>query len=96
VAVFVTVVQTRDCRTGITPRSIVRNARLSEAVVGLQAVEDKTFGMKNKKGAKGQQKVAQVKQSIEATAAKAQGYAPPLFDPIVVAVTFHPPNVPWM
>jgi hypothetical protein len=41
---------------------------------GVQAVEDKTFGMKNKKGAKGQQKVQQVKQSMEATAARAQGY----------------------
>lgn len=41
---------------------------------GVQAVEDKTFGMKNKKGAKGQQKVQQVKQSMEATAARASGY----------------------
>jgi hypothetical protein len=41
-----------------------------------QAIEDKTFGMKNKKGAKGQQKIQQVKQSMEATAARAQGCAP--------------------
>lgn len=48
-----------------------------DVVHGSQAVEDKTFGMKNKKGAKGQQKVQQVKQSIDATAAKGQGYASP-------------------
>ena len=40
-------------------------------------MEDKTFGMKNKKGAKGQQKVQQVKQSMEATAARAAGCVPP-------------------
>lgn len=41
----------------------------------MQAVEDKTFGLKNKKGAKGQKIVQQVKQSIDATAAKKSGCA---------------------
>jgi hypothetical protein len=36
----------------------------------VQALEDKTFGIKNKKGAKGQKYVQQVKQSMEATANK--------------------------
>jgi hypothetical protein len=38
----------------------------------LQAVEDKTFGMKNKKGAKGQKYVQQLKTSMDAAATKGQ------------------------
>lgn len=47
----------------------------SSAEGPLQAVEDKTFGLKNKKGAKGQKFVQQVQQSIDATAAKKSGCA---------------------
>lgn len=52
----------------VRPRSRVASRRV-------QAVEDKTFGMKNKKGAKGQKYVNQVKQSIDASASKGAGCA---------------------
>jgi hypothetical protein len=38
----------------------------------VQAVEDKTFGMKNKKGGKGQKYVQQLKSSMDANATRGQ------------------------
>jgi hypothetical protein len=45
---------------------------LSRRAGAMQTVEEKTFGMKNKKGAKGQKYVQQVAQSVNATANKGQ------------------------